>query len=143
MNEGKKFDQGKPRYDLMPFRALDEIAQVLGHGARKYGDDNWRLVADGRRRYIAATLRHISAYQQGEQNDPESTLHHLSHAACSLLFILALELEQQDAGPMDDAVLDAMRYGLGMARMNGEPPFAAQHIPTSQIWRKRQIREGK
>lgn len=122
MNEGKKFDQGKPRYDLVPFRALDEIAQVLGHGARKYGDENWRLVADGRRRYIAAALRHISAYQQGEQNDQDSGLHHLAHSACSLMFILATELEaQRTSSPVEQAFKDGIAMGMGVWQVNVNP----------------------
>lgn len=94
LNEGKKFDAGKPRYDLLPFDALDEVAGVLGHGATKYGEDNWRLVPDARKRYIAAALRHISAYQQGRERDEETGRHALAHAICSLLFIAALDLEE-------------------------------------------------
>lgn len=136
MNEGKKFDQGKPRYDLVPFCALDEIAQVLGHGARKYGDDNWRLVANGRARYIAAALRHISAYQQGEQSDSDSTLHHLAHAACSLMFILAIELEKgsQEPVPLDDTVLDALNYGLGVSRISDDG--SSNRISPEEFWKR-------
>jgi hypothetical protein len=91
--EGVKFDKEKLRYDLLPFEAIDQIVDVLGYGSRKYADNNWKIVPDARRRYIAAALRHISAYQRGEMIDPESGLQHLAHAACSLVFLLALPEE--------------------------------------------------
>lgn len=92
-NVGIKNDDHKLRYDLMPWAALDEVVRVLGHGARKYGDDNWRRVKRMEDRYPAAALRHISAYLQGVERDDESGLHHLAHAICSLMFVLAVDRE--------------------------------------------------
>ncbi len=93
MIEGQKFDSGKPRYDLLPFSAMDEVAHVLGYGAQKYGEHNWRAVQDAHSRYIAAAIRHISEYQQGREIDTETGRHALAHAVCSLLFILAVDIE--------------------------------------------------
>ncbi len=93
MSNGLKFDSGKPRYDLVPFSAMDEVARVLTVGAEKYGDDNWREVDEAHRRYFAAAMRHMSEYQQGRVMDAETNLHALAHAACSLLFILAIDIE--------------------------------------------------
>lgn len=93
-SKGVKYDGEKPRYDLIPPLALDEIVRALTYGAQKYDDDNWRLVEDGRRRYFAAMMRHAWAYWRGEVYDPETGIHHLAHAACNLLFILDPELEE-------------------------------------------------
>ena len=95
MNEGKKYDQDKPRYDLVPWAAMDDVAQVLGYGAKKYGDHNCRMVEGLENRYFAAALRHLSAHRQGERNDPETGISHLAHAMCSLLFLLAHAKEQE------------------------------------------------
>lgn len=86
--EGRKSDNDKLRYDLIPVFALQETVRVLNYGAHKYGPDNWRKVPDLRRRYVAAAMRHIEAYRMGERNDPESALAHLAHACSSLMFIL-------------------------------------------------------
>ena len=86
--EGRKYDADKPRMDLLPFDALIEVAKVMGVGAEKYGDDNWRLVEPATR-YEAALLRHYTAYKSGEINDPETGLPHLAHMATNALFILA------------------------------------------------------
>jgi hypothetical protein len=91
--EGKKYDQGKPDYSLVPYASLDEVVKVLTHGANKYGRFNWELVEA--HRYEAATMRHFSAYMQGEKLDPESDIHHLAHAITSLLFMLEFELKKE------------------------------------------------
>ena len=41
---GLKFDSEKPRMDLLPPKAIFEVAKVLGFGAEKYGPENWRLL---------------------------------------------------------------------------------------------------
>lgn len=89
---GKKYDQGKPDYSLMPVLAEEAVVKVLTFGANKYGRDNWRMLEDASNRYVAATKRHMSAVQKGERIDPESGIHHYAHAICSLLFLLELEL---------------------------------------------------
>lgn len=86
-----KADGGKPRADLLPPLAVLRVADVLGFGALKYAPGNWAK-ADSRDRYVAAALRHLLAYQAGEDADRESGLPHLAHAACSVLFALEMQL---------------------------------------------------
>lgn len=111
MNEGKKYDQGKLRYDLIPFIALDEVVKVLGHGAQKYGDHNWQLVERAEDRYPAAALRHLSAYLQGEECDPESGINHLAHAVCSLMFVLAINLDTNKELAAKHKAMDGACHG--------------------------------
>jgi len=82
-----KKDAGKPRFDLVPPRALEQVARVLEYGARKYAPNGWRRASAEWSRYLAAAYRHLNAWQRGEDTDPESGLPHLAHAACSLLFL--------------------------------------------------------
>lgn len=95
---GMKYDGGKPRMDLLldgcP-NALLQVAEVLTFGAKKYAAHSWHTVSEGKTRYKAALLRHLTAHSLGEVNDPESGLPHLAHAACCSMFIL--ELEQRDS----------------------------------------------
>jgi hypothetical protein len=72
------------------------VVEVISHGAVKYGDRNWRNVPGGTERYFAAAMRHITAWRNGENTDPESGLPHLAHAACSILFLMALDQELND-----------------------------------------------
>jgi hypothetical protein len=85
--DGRKFDGGKLRYDLIPPFAQEAMVEVLTFGAQKYAPDNWQLVPDSKRRYFAAMERHIWAWKKGEEVDPESGIHHLAHAMCCLAFL--------------------------------------------------------
>lgn len=90
---GRKLDDGKEPWHLVPFAAARAVVRVLAFGARKYAPNNWRRVENARDRYFSAALRHLVAWHQGERVDPESGLPHLAHAACCVLFLLAPEEE--------------------------------------------------
>lgn len=81
-----KHDQDKPRMDLIFWPAIEDLAKVLTHGARKYSDNNWHKCTSVMR-YFGAAMRHMIAFWRGEDNDPESGLPHLSHAMCCIMFI--------------------------------------------------------
>lgn len=82
-----KYDAGKPPMELLSTIALVEIAKVMGKGKDKYGAQNWRSGLAWSR-VIGAALRHISAFNAGEDLDPETGLSHLGHASCCLMFLL-------------------------------------------------------
>lgn len=90
---GKKFDQGKPRFSLVPNQAMSEVVDVLTFGASKYGDHNWKQIPGLQNRYYDALQRHLSAFRDGHTLDDESGKHHLAHAACCVLFMLQNDLE--------------------------------------------------
>lgn len=85
-----KFDDNKLPVNLLSTEALLQTAAVLKFGADKYHAHNWR---DGFAwsRPLAAAMRHIMAYNDGEDKDPESGLSHLAHAACCIMFLLEFE----------------------------------------------------
>jgi hypothetical protein len=85
-----KFDDDKLPVNLLSTEALLQTAAVLKFGADKYHANNWR---DGFAwsRPLAAAMRHIMAYNDGEDKDPESGLSHLAHAACCIMFLLEFE----------------------------------------------------
>jgi hypothetical protein len=87
---GRKDDTGKDRWDLLPWDATRAIVRVLTRGAEKYAPDNWKKVPDARNRYFAAAQRHMTAWWEGEELDPETGESHLAHAGCCILFLLAL-----------------------------------------------------
>lgn len=93
---GVKYDKDKPQWSLLPFKALTEVVEVLTYGAKKYAPDNWKKVPDARRRYIDAGFRHFTAYASGEARDPETGKHHLAHAICCLLYLVAFDLGEHN-----------------------------------------------
>lgn len=86
-DQGSKNDQGKSRLDLIPSHAIEEVGQVMGFGADKYGEHNYLQGMDWLR-LVGAIQRHTNAFVRGEDLDPESGLSHLAHAASSALMLL-------------------------------------------------------
>lgn len=88
-DQSKKKDGGKALMHLLPWTELArDVVPVLEYGLGKYSEGGWRSVDNARKRYLNAALRHLAAYADGERLDPESGLHHVAHAACSVLFLL-------------------------------------------------------
>lgn len=92
-SQGRKYDSGKLRYDLVPTLALEEVVKVITKGAEKYDDDNWKNVPEGRRRYYAASMRHQQEWKKGNPYDEEMGTHHIANAISNLMFILEKELQ--------------------------------------------------
>ena len=85
---------GKPRWELIPLDAVEEIVKVYTMGAEKYAPNAWKNIPDAYDRYKAALLRHITAYDKGERFDKESGLSHLAHAAWNAIAILWLDMHK-------------------------------------------------
>lgn len=85
MSGGTKHDAEKIRLDLLSTQWLSGVGKVLTFGAKKYAAHNWRQGIE-MSRLMGAALRHITAYNGGEDNDPETGLSHLWHASCCLMF---------------------------------------------------------
>lgn len=102
--QGRKFDGGKLRYDLVPVLAFEDQVKGLTYGATKYDDNNWRNVPEGRKRYLAAAMRHIQEYRKGNLWDHEQEIHHLSAAINNFSFIVEKDLQGWEDVP--DAVVE-------------------------------------
>ncbi len=90
--EGRKNDQGKLRWSLVPLDAMREVVRVLMGGADQYAPDNWVEVENARERYYNAGVRHVTTWYEGDSIDAQWGLHHLAHGICCFLFLLALSL---------------------------------------------------
>jgi len=85
-----KFDTDKLPLNLLSTEAMNQTAAVLKFGAIKYAEHNWRNGFQWSRP-LAAAMRHLTAFNDGEDRDPESGLSHLAHAACCIMFLLEFE----------------------------------------------------
>lgn len=94
-SDGVKEDKSKkPRWDLIRFRTIGLAAKIMAFGDGKHQDTNgWaKLSIDV---HFASMMRHIESWRSGEIYDTGqggSGEHHLSHALCRLMFILAIEI---------------------------------------------------
>lgn len=88
MSEGaKRFDVGKLRLGLIPTSFIEETAKVFTFGAQKYDDNNWRKGMKWSR-CIDSLERHLMEFKKGNDNDEESGLLHLGHAAANIAFLI-------------------------------------------------------
>jgi hypothetical protein len=90
-----KFDSGKLPLHLLSTEAMNQTAAVLAFGAEKYAEHNWRKGFVWSRP-LSAAMRHITAFNAGEDKDPESGLSHLAHAACCIMFLLEFEKTRKE-----------------------------------------------
>lgn len=83
---GLRFNEGKPRASLFDQLFLWGVTKVLEFGAKKYAVNNWRkgLLWSA---CLDSMDRHLLAWKQGEDLDPESGIHHLDHVGCNVMFL--------------------------------------------------------
>ena len=110
---GCKNDIGKVRTDLLPIKALMGVADVLTYGAGKYKDRNWEKGLNFSRVY-GALLRHLFAWWDSEDYDPESGKLHLAHVATNAMFLLHYAQSENYNG-FDDR-LSSIEEALEMER---------------------------
>lgn len=85
-DKGDRFNKGKPKWSLVPQSALLPMVEVLEFGAKKYDAHNWKKglsVVE----MCESLKRHLDAFMEGEDCDPESTLHHIGHIQCNAMFL--------------------------------------------------------
>lgn len=82
-----KHDEAKPDYSLLTRAMLEPMVKAFMHGEKKYSRGNFRG-GFVNTRLSAAALRHIMAWNDGEDLDPESGVSHLGHALAALGMLL-------------------------------------------------------
>lgn len=109
---GRKNDIGKLQWSLLPYDALTEVVRVFQYGADKYGLRNWEAGMQYNRLFDAA-MRHMTKWIGGDDVDDESKLHHLAHAAVSILMLLTYEIRQRNIG-FEKTIIDKSLFPTNM-----------------------------
>lgn len=73
-----------PLASVVPARVMGEVALALLEGARKYGRSNYRVAGVRASVYADACARHMNAFWEGQDVDPDSGLSHVTKAIASL-----------------------------------------------------------
>ena len=108
----------------LPLHLWPETATALGclgllDGALKYGRANWRHAGVRASVYVDACRRHMAAWFEGEDDDPDSGLPHLAHA----LACLAIVVDAEAAGMLVD---DRQTPGGLRGQLNALTPHVAR-----------------
>lgn len=103
---------GKVPLHLWPTTATVVGSMALMDGALKYGRANYRACGVRASIYFDACNRHLNAWFEGEDNDPDSQLPHLGHA----LACLAVLVDAQAAG----CLVDDRQYPGGYRSLLGQ-----------------------
>lgn len=96
--KGRKDDDCKLRWDLLPIEPIEEIVKAYTFGAKKYAPNNWQNLEDFENRYYRALLRHLAEWRKGNKIDGESGLNHMVHVAWNAIALLWKELKDNDEG---------------------------------------------
>lgn len=95
-----------PVLSVTPASAILILGQVMALGAKKYGAFNYRDKNVAASVYVDAMLRHLLAWNAGQDSDPESGVSHLGHVmACAAILIDAQAIDKlvDDRPPSDIA----------------------------------------
>ena len=67
----RDIQEGKPRYDLIYLPLLKEWAELMGRGAEKYGENNWKKAnsVEELNRFKASAWRHFVQFMNGEEDE--------------------------------------------------------------------------
>ena len=91
--------EGKGKFNLLPFRALQQIALRLEEGSKKYGPKDWNKGIP-QSMLLDSTLRHLVQFMKGEKDE-----NHLVASATNILQMV----EQQELikeGKVDKSIND-------------------------------------
>lgn len=92
-----KNDQAKADLALIPQAALVAAARAFEVGEKKYGRFNY-YKGHKASQLVAAAIRHLTAWSEGEENDPVDGQPHLG----SVIACAAMILQQQKLGTLKD-----------------------------------------
>ena len=116
----------------LPLHLWPETATAMGclgllEGFCKYGRSNWRMAGVRASIYYDACRRHIGAWFEGEDNDPQSGLPHMSHA----LACLAIIVDAKACGKLKDDRMYPCNYRSTIDEL------------TEHVIRLKKLHEGK
>ena len=118
----------KAPLSCIPMPPLYEEGLVMLSGAMKYGRHNWRVSGVKASVYFDATMRHMTSWWEGQDDDPESGLSHLAHASACLSIVRDSQLQ---GNWVDDRPPASGEHWMDDSNESGEkkPAIFMEHFP--------------
>lgn len=114
----------KVPFSTIPSEVMAEIGLAMMEGARKYGRHNYRVVGVRASVYYDALMRHITAWWEGEDIDPDSGLNHVVKALSSLTVLRDAMINEK----LTDDRPPSLKAGW-VARMNSTAAEVIEKYP--------------
>lgn len=136
--QGKRYNEGKPRMDLLPWDALLELAQHFGLSTKKYPSRNWEKGIKWNEGVGASLARHLAAWSSGEDVDPASE--HGAYHDVAILWNAAVMVAYRlrgigidDRPKLNSVTNDVPRHSAERDSGYSVTPVTASDQPTSTI----------
>lgn len=129
----KEYSKGKSKIHYIPAEIILGMGHAFEMGAEKHGPYSFRDNPIDYTELIDSTMRHLLAFMNGEDNDPESGLPHLWHAGCN---IGMLEWTRVNAPEKDDRpkkslgrnIINSLQDGLKQVQLSNDFKEASRFI---------------
>lgn len=107
MSDQKRYNEGKPQlHYLLTFRmAAEGLARVMEYGGKKYEPYNYKKGCKFSQ-CLDSGLRHLTAFLDGEDIDPESNLPHVDLALFNFLQLSQMYHTRPDNDDRPHKVID-------------------------------------
>lgn len=106
----------KAPMSTVPMGVLVEMGVGMLEGAAKYGRHNYRCAGVRSSVYFDALMRHMIAWWEGEDIDPDSGLSHITKALCTLAVLRDAQMQgmaTDDRPPRSAPFYQAMNAAAG------------------------------
>jgi hypothetical protein len=94
-NRAERHNEGKHKWSLIDFQALEPLVEVLMFGEKKYSRDNWKNGMDTNE-ILDSMLRHIAERCSGKMHDDESGLPISGHILANAMFLAYYDLRAKE-----------------------------------------------
>lgn len=118
----------KVNWSALPFDVLAEVSLAMVEGAVKYGRHDYRVMKCPHSDYFDATMRHQTAWFEGQDIDPDSGRHHIDKAIASLIVLRASMLAGTD---IDDR---PPSKGINYEKLNVDTAKLHEHEPIAPVY---------
>lgn len=142
-NGGKRYNTDKPRLSLvLEFSyALVGWTRALMYGMDKYNRGNWRK-GFKHTECADSAIRHLNAWQSGEDYDPESGLKHVDMFLCNAGFLAEMVHTRPDLDDRPQELKDHVAALKALPTSEQVLESLSEAAEADAEWTALEIREG-